>query len=250
MTDIHSHTLWRLDDGSPDFETTLRMCRIAADSGTDVLFLTPHIVYWNKSEQLFDRRESKFEELSAALEAEEIDLKIVKGFEILCDDEIFNIKYFKPYTLAGSRYILIEFDFYKTDEEDVSVWCDYLKSHSLVPIIAHPERYEFVINDITSIDRLSRDGVLFQINAGSPLGFFGDREAVTALRMLKAGYVDFLGSDAHSDRSRNTDMMSLIEEYPDFVTAEYIERITCTNPDKILNDEPIEVERFGNIAAY
>ena len=250
MTDIHSHTLWRLDDGSPDFETTLRMCRIAADSGTDVLFMTPHIVYWKNAEQLYDRRESRFEELADALEEEDINLKIVKGFEVLCDDEIFNIKYFKPYTLANSRYILIEFDFYKTDEDDAAVWCDYLKSYSLVPIIAHPERYEFVINDISSIERLSRDGVLFQINAGSPLGFFGEREAVAALRMLKSGYVDFLGSDAHSDRSRNTDMVSLIEEYPDFVDREYIERITHINPEKILNDEPVEVERFGSVSDY
>ena len=38
--------------------------------------------------------EKAISELSEALEAEDIDLKIVKGFEILCDDEIFNIKYF------------------------------------------------------------------------------------------------------------------------------------------------------------
>ena len=80
---------------------------------------------------------------------------IKKGFEILCDDEIFDIKYFKPYTLNESRYILIEFDFYKTAEEDVKSWCKYLQSFGLVPIIAHPERYGFVMDDMSCLDRLS-----------------------------------------------------------------------------------------------
>lgn len=250
MIDIHSHTLWGLDDGSQDFETTLHMCKIAYESGTDVLFVTPHIVYWHSAEQLYDRRERKAEQLCEVLDDEAIDLKIVKGFEILCDDEIFNINYFKPYTLAGSRYILIEFDFYKTDEDDVMVWCDYLKKHGLVPIIAHPERYEFVLQDISVIGRLSDEGVLFQINAGSPLGFFGEREGVAALKMLKSGYVDFVGTDAHSDRTRNTDLASLIEDYYDYISEDYIELLTQTNPEKIINDEPIFVRRTGSPADY
>ena len=50
-----------------------------------------------------------FEILGECLEDNDSTLSIKKGFEILCDDEIFNIRHFRPYTLNGSRYILIEF---------------------------------------------------------------------------------------------------------------------------------------------
>ena len=243
MIDIHSHTLWHLDDGSPDFETTMRMCGLAESGGTETLFVTPHIVYWKSADELYDRRERKIEQLCDELIENDSKLKIERGFELLCDDEIFNIKYFKPYTLAGSRYILIEFDFYKTDEEDVKIWCDYLKSFGLVPVIAHPERYEFALNDISSLDRISEEGVLFQINAGSPVGIFGDAECGVALKMLKCGYVDFIGSDAHNDRTRNTDMSSFFRHYPDFVSDELIERCVNENPLKIIADEPIKTRK-------
>ena len=111
--DIHSHVLWGMDDGSQDLQTTIELCDIASESGTGTLFLTPHLMYWETSEKLFDKRERKFETLSEILEEEGIPLKIEKGFEILCDDDIFDIKYFQPDTLCGSRYVLIEFDFFK-----------------------------------------------------------------------------------------------------------------------------------------
>ena len=58
MFDIHSHTLWGIDDGSRDLETTVELCDMAVESGTGTLFLTPHLLYWETSEKLYDKRES------------------------------------------------------------------------------------------------------------------------------------------------------------------------------------------------
>lgn len=239
MVDIHSHTLWHLDDGSDSFQTSVEMCRRASETGTDTLFLTPHIVYWSSAEEIYDRRNYKTEQLREVLEDEEIELSLETGFEILCDDDIFDIKYLKPYTLAGSNYLLIEFDFYKTAESDVHSWCNYIMSQGLVPIIAHPERYGFVIEDISSLERLTEKGALLQMNSASPLGVFGSEEELVALKMLKSGYVDFLGSDAHSDRHRNTGMGEMILKYPDYVSEELIDRIVNVNPEKLIKNEKV-----------
>lgn len=248
LTDIHSHTLWHLDDGADSFETSVEMCRTAERTGTDTLFLTPHIVYWDSADELYDRRNFKAERLKEVLEDEGIELKLETGFEILCDDDIFDIKYFKPYTLAGSDYILIEFDFYKTREDDVVSWCKYLKSYGLTPVIAHPERYAFVIEDVSSLERLTEIGALLQMNGASPLGMFGEAESLVALKMLKSGYVDFLGSDAHSDRRRNTALSLMVEGYPESVDKRLLDRILNTNPDAIVENKKITPVRFTPIS--
>ena len=250
VTDIHSHSLWDIDDGSDSFEETMDMCFEAEDSGTGTLFLTPHLIHWEQAGDLYDEREEKFEILSECLEDHDSSLMIKKGFEILCDDEIFNINYFKPYTLNGSRYILIEFHFYKTTYEDVVSWCNYLSSFGLVPVIAHPERYEFVMDNASCVEKLSDKGVLFQMNAASPTGVFGDREAYVACEMLNCGYVDFIGSDAHDLRMRNTDILSNLEMYPDELNIDLFKKAACDNPNFILSDglyKPKRLEHIENL---
>ncbi len=242
-TDIHSHSLWGIDDGARDLEDAVELCAIAADRGTGVLFLTPHLMYWENADALMDERDEKVEELKEILEEEGIEIELKKGFEILCDDEIFQIKNFKPYTLCGSRYILIEFSFRSATEEDVSAWCGYLLKNGVVPIIAHPERYMFVWEDPTCLDRLSDMGVLFQINAGSPMGMFGEETQDISISMINKGFVDFVGSDAHDSDYRNTDMCECFESYGDDVSMELLYKAASENPKYIMEDEPYKPVR-------
>jgi protein-tyrosine phosphatase len=196
---------------------------------------------------LFDERNEKADYLKDVLVDNNIDIDLKLGFEILCDDDIFNVKYFKPYTLCDSRYILIEFDFFKPTIEDVEAWLKYLLSFDLIPIIAHPERYEFVKKDISVIERLSEKGCLFQLNSGSVVGVFGEYEASVALKMLLCGYADFLGSDAHDLRWRNTDMYVFLRDYPEAVSDEVLEKILFENPQRVVNNEPIKPKRLKSL---
>ena len=236
IIDIHSHSLWGMDDGSGSFDETMDMCLDAEENGTSVLFVTPHLMYWEQAEELYDVRNERLDELCESLEDSGSELIVKPGFEILCDDDIFSIKHFLPYTLNGSRYILVEFDFNKTSEADVASWCDYLRSFGLIPIIAHPERYEFVQDDITAINRLSDKGTLFQINAGSAAGDFGHREMSIATEMINCGFADFIGSDAHSDVGRNTEINVLFDDYPLDCDMDMVRRAACDNPQFILRD--------------
>ncbi len=238
--DIHSHVLWGLDDGAGTLGESVELCEIAAQSGTSHLFLTPHLMYWESAEELFDERNMKFDRLEEIIAEENIGLKLCKGFEILCDDDIFNIKYFNPYTLNDTRYILIEFDFFKTSLDDVVSWTEYLKSYGLVPIIAHPERYEFLLFDRKGVDLLSEKGNLFQLNSGSAAGMFGEEVQNFAEEMIKYGYADFIGSDAHDLRMRNTDIDFCFDNYSDEINLEFLEKACITNPLKLLQDEQIK----------
>ena len=243
--DIHSHVLWGIDDGARNIDESVDLCAIAAETGTEVLFLTPHLMYWENAEELFDERNERCEYLRNIIDEQGIPVELKLGFEILCDDDIFNIKYFKPYTLCGSRYILIEFDFFKTTSEDVCSWCSYLIECGLIPVIAHPERYAFVQNDGGCIDVLSDKGVLFQVNAGSLAGMFGERVQDFSLHMLECGFVDFVGSDAHDAAMRNTDMEFCLDDVPSAL-GDLLHKAMCENPLAIINDEPLRVERINH----
>lgn len=241
--DIHSHTLWGMDDGANDIHSAVELCELAADSGTQVLFLTPHLMYWENAEELYDERNEKTEILKELLSENDIKIKLKKGFEILCDDDIFDIKYFKPYTLCGSRYLLIEFDFFKPTTEDIVAWCKYLLSCEVVPIIAHPERYSFVLDNRNVIKELSDLGVLFQVNMGSLAGMFGEVIQDFSVDLLNNGYVDFIGSDAHDCRMRNTDLQVLLEDMPVGYNEEFLKKAMCENPYSILKNEVLQVSR-------
>lgn len=236
IIDIHSHALWGLDDGSRNFGESMDMCFLAEDSGTSVLFVTPHLMYWDTAGNLFDRRNEKIAILNEHLENHNSELVLKPGFEILCDDDIFSVKHFYPYTLNNSRYILVEFSFSKTEEADAVAWCNYLKSFGLVPIIAHPERYNFVKDDICCLNRLSDNGVLFQINAGSLVGAFGSMEQAVSSQMLNCGFCDFIGSDAHRRNGRNTDIGSLLDVCAFDLNEEYLENTATLTAENILND--------------
>ncbi len=243
--DLHSHTLWGIDDGARNLDETVSMCDLAADSGTRTLFLTPHLIHWDRAEDLFDERNEKAEYLSKILWENDIELDLKTGFEILCDDDIFNIKYFNPFTLCGSKYLLVEFDFFNPTPEEVLIWCSYIQSFGLVPIIAHPERYRFMLLNNGLIDKLSQKGVLFQINAGSPAGAFGDAVASFSRKMIKGGFVDFIGSDAHSRYARNTDMSACFDYYPDDSDLEELLDITYSNSLKVIENKDIKIRRLS-----
>ncbi len=244
IIDIHSHVLWDMDDGSRNIEETVNLCDMAVRSGTGDLFLTPHLIYWESAGDLFDEREWKIEQLSEILSEEEIVLKLHKGFEILCDDDIFSIKYFKPFTLCDSKYILIEFDFFKTSVDDVLSWCDYLRSFGLVPVIAHPERYQFFLEEEEAIDVLSEKGVLFQLNGGSAAGMFGREVQYFAEKMINRGFADFIGSDAHDFRMRNTDIAYCFHNYASYINKELLVKAYSANPLKLIKDEQIKPQRL------
>ena len=56
------------------------------------------------------------------------------------------------------------------------------------------------------INALIKEGMLFQLNAGSITGSFGKDVKKTAQKFLEHNVYSFIGSDAHRDRGRDTDM--------------------------------------------
>lgn len=73
-----------------------------------------------------------------------------------------------------------------------------LRARSYHPVVVQPENLPDLIRSMAAIEYLRDLGCLFQVNLLSLIGHYGRRASSFAAKLLKAGYVDFLGSNVRS----------------------------------------------------
>jgi protein-tyrosine phosphatase len=99
--------------------------------------------------------------------------------------------------MAGTSFTLVEFPYMTVPPYSAEV-IFFLKMKGWMPVIAHPERYTGVDDDLQIVDEWRRVGGLLQVNCGSLLGRYGGEAKATAWRLLTRGWVDYLASDYHA----------------------------------------------------
>ena len=239
ITDIHSHVLPGVDDGSPTIEMSMQMIRKAVAAGCHNLVCTPHANHPKRSRNLSkDELQRAFADLCEVAASENLPIELSLGMEIFMTEDCLSNFTDKFLALNASRYYLIEFPF------EVSKWQILesvlaLREKHIVPIVAHPERYYSVQAEPSIIYKIYQMGALAQLNAGSVIGYFG-REAADAARcLLNYGLITAIASDAHDDRYRTCDMQKC--EY--FISRNYgskiMRKLMIDNPRNIVRDETV-----------
>lgn len=198
--DFHSHILPKIDDGSQSLEESLEMLRMSAEQGIDHIVATPHF-YPNQNDfERFLRRRSEAEEkLRERMEKEQGLPEISIGSEVYFFQGISDSEAISQLTIGKKRYILIEMpespwtDSMYRELEGISV------KQGLTPVIAHVDRYITPFRSFGIPERLAELPVLVQANASF---FLRRTTSGMAMRMLKKGQIDLLGSDCHNIRHR------------------------------------------------
>ena len=87
MIDLHAHILTGVDDGSRSLRESLQMARMAADSGVQVMVMTPHCNIPGMYEN-YDSRELRlqFEKLQEAVREAKIPLELYPGMEVFAGE--------------------------------------------------------------------------------------------------------------------------------------------------------------------
>ena len=202
MIDFHNHILPNVDDGSKSMEMTLNMLRTASNQGIKKIINTTHLQH-----PKMDGKNTDYNYI------QDITNKVIdkaKSNGINIDIKIASEVYYLPNLcelidnpLATiNKYMLIEFHSVIVPNNFEETFFQ-LKLKGITPILAHPERYRFVQEDINKLEKISEMGVLFQIDAGSLIGNFGVKTRQTSINMLSNGYCHLIGSDAHNDSRRD-----------------------------------------------
>lgn len=210
MLDIHSHIIPGIDDGSKDMEMTLQMLKNAVNQGTREIVATPHYLL-EYGEATINEVKEYVKEINKIVEQENINIRVYSGQEVYFTENILE-DYLKGNigTINDSRYMLIEFPMDEFDENIIDVLYE-LKIRDIIPIIAHPERYRSLREDISIINKFIDEGYLFQMNAGSIEGKFGEKVRKNAEILLSNQIYNFIGSDAHNTENRTTGLKKAIE---------------------------------------
>jgi protein-tyrosine phosphatase len=202
FVDIHAHVVPSGDDGAATVEEGIELCRIAVESGTRVLFATPHAhADWDqfpRTPARSDLYERSFPLVRDAVRAWGLDLR--RGWE-LYPTVVTDGAPLDAYRLEGTRAVLVEFPGWWLDvERAVDVVADaarVVEQAGLVPLLAHPERCPAVAADPALVGPLADAGWPLCLNGPSLTGDHGDAAERTAWRLLADGVVSIVASDAH-----------------------------------------------------
>ena len=204
MTDIHTHIIPNVDDGSPNLETSINMIKHEIEIGVDTIICTPHHIY-HRYEKTVEEIKKQFELLKSEVEKLNLPVKLYLGQEICYthrEDIIKMLKDGKLLTLNNTNRILLEFSFTREPEDVLDVIYNFSVNGYEV-IIAHVERYEWMT--LEKVKDLRKEGALIQINSNSYLGLTTWKEKRFTKKLLKLGLVDYVASDTHSFRPSTLD---------------------------------------------
>ncbi len=237
MIDIHSHLIPNVDDGSSDLESSIKYLKFMEEVGVQTLVLTPHFI--RDSLDYFEDIDKNFRILSDTCKKENIKIKLVLAKEVLLYPTILeDIEKYKL-NIPGTNYILVETHFQKFPEFFDETMYSLLKN-GYRPILAHPERYVSIMENIELAEELMHRNILLQINSGSFFGLYGRKVRRTVNKLLKKGYCHFIAGDfhAHADNYSLHNAVALIENNIDVFSADLLSKV---NPAKMLNNEDIQI---------
>lgn len=199
LTDMHSHYLHGIDDGSETIENTMEMLKLFAENGYKKAYASPHIMgdFYQNTPEIINGKLGEVQQRAAA-EGIQIELKAAAEYYL---DEVFIKRIEKDEKLLtmGDNYVLFETS-YINEPSQLNEVIFGLKSNGYKPIFAHPERYTYMYNEFRRYEELYEKGIYFQVNLLSLIGHYSPMAKRIAEKLIDARMISFAGTDAHSIR--------------------------------------------------
>ncbi len=243
FTDLHSHLVPGVDDGSSSVEESLDSLAALHAEGVGALVTTPHILLprlatdHDLTRELAVQR-AAFDQLAEAVRGRDGLPSIGLGQEIWAPD-VYQIRRVVGRTdmgLAGGHYLLVEFGFdLQGTHEDV---VREAMGAGRGIVVAHPERYRYVpgVEPLEQMRRWRELGALLQVNAGSFNGYYAHSNPAAqdlAWAMVERGLVDLVSTDHHGIRRAGVSLLEAFEALAARGERELAERALARAPDQV-----------------
>ncbi|MGE5108923.1 MAG: tyrosine-protein phosphatase [Sphingobacteriales bacterium] len=198
-TDMHSHLLPGIDDGSPDMTISIELIKGLQELGYEKFITTPHIMwdmYKNEREGILEREAM----VKAALEKQHINAEIKAAAEYFMDDYFSKLlKSGTPLLTIKENWVLVEFSFISAPFDLQQNLFD-LQIKGYKPVIAHPERYSYFHSKKEKVHDFFDQGCMLQLNLLSLTGYYGKPVQEMARYLLKNEMISLFGTDLHHFR--------------------------------------------------
>lgn len=238
--DIHSHILYGIDDGSKTLEESINIIKEHVMMGFTDIVLTPHYIENSKYETDNIEKQNILKELKQELKKQNIKINLYLGNEVFVNNNLEElIEKEEISTINNSRYLLIEFPM-NEKPKDINNIIYELKIKGIIPIIAHPERYDYVEKNPNIVLEWIEEGALLQSNYGSIIGIYGSGPQKTIKKLLKKDLIDVLATDIHYPNNKiylNIDKIR--KKLNKLISEKRLIELTNTNPKKIIENKEI-----------
>ncbi len=194
-TDIHSHLVPNIDDGSDSLEASVEMIKEMRNLGYKKLITTPHIMvdYYQNTPEIINKG---FDQLKQRLADEQIDIEISAAAEYHIDCFILKKVAHENVLTLKDKYLLFELSYFNKPTELENILFE-LQVARFKLILAHPERYSYFHHNFVEYQKLKDRGILFQMNINSLAGLYAKESKIMAEKLIKEGMIELIGSDIH-----------------------------------------------------
>ena len=196
FVDLHCHYLPGIDDGAHSAEEGLSMLRGLRALGFSRVIATPHTrpgMFDNTPQTIT----TAFEQFRAALPSDSDLPALALSSEHYFDDIVFRrLLTGEGLPYPGQQAVLLEF--YQIDFPPmVQHRLGDLRRHGLLPVIAHPERYQCLWRSPDLLERLVDSGAAALLDVAALVGKYGRKTQSCAEILLERGLYHAACSDAH-----------------------------------------------------
>lgn len=230
MIDLHCHLLPGVDDGSRTVAQSAAVLAKLAELGIEGICLTPHLLASEAPAGTPAGHDRIFEELQPVVPP---GVTLYRGAEVMMDRPLDpKVGRDRIVTLNHTRYLLIEFPRMVTAHAVEQALMGVTAS-GLVPLIAHPERYQCV--SVTLARHWKELGALLQVDGPTLLSPRSRGER--ARQLVQHGLADIAAADNHGD---DRSLRPVQDTLVDMAGGTQAELLLSANPRAIIEDRTTE----------
>lgn len=230
ITDIHSHILPSVDDGSSSLEESRGLLLEMQSQGINNVIATPH---FNPSHHNLDdflrKRQKAYERLTDFLPEGEYP-KIHLGSEVYYYSGISKSSGINELCIENTNYLLLELNYDRIENSVLEDIRFLIYDKKIIPILAHIERYMGMKGMNRILEIIREEDIPAHINCSH---IVNKRTRRNALEIIKKRYASIIATDAHNLSSRPPLMKKAFEIIEAELSRDTVERLVL-NADNIL----------------
>lgn len=235
MTDLHCHILPGMDDGAADVDVSLKLLEKEYRDGVRQIAFTSHFNFERTTIEEYTRyREQAYQRLTEAVAQTDMKFDFKLGAEVFFSPGLVEIDA-KPLCIGDTAYMLIEFPTTHRPHF-IRETFRHLNNEGIIPLIAHVERYSYVMEDPRILYEWIAAGAYAQTNAGAILK--GDKASKRILQFIQWDLVHVLSTDTHSPDKRPPRMAEAMAYVGKKLGEDVAERLK-RNGDELFHDREL-----------
>ncbi|SNS41529.1 Tyrosine-protein phosphatase YwqE [Belliella buryatensis] len=219
-TDMHSHLIPGIDDGAKTLDQSLALIKRMQGYGLKKIITTPHIMvefYKNTPEIIL----SGLEKLQKALISDGMHISVKAAAEYNIDEAFLEmVRNGEELLTIHDNLILVETSFINKPSILLDTLFE-LELRGFQPVLAHPERYYYLMSDKSLQEDLLDRNVYFQANLLSFTGFYSKDVQRFAERLVDEKRIKLVGTDCHN--------MRYLDNMEQLTSSKYYEKLQGLN---------------------